>query len=103
MHLSRICHCKCKRKSNSAFSLVFICLFQPLVQQLKPNSEDVNVDIHFEDGQLTIQRNDTSKILFRVRLIKYVISKFDVRIRLATTLLSIYKPVFSKQFFNHSG
>ncbi|CAF1220292.1 unnamed protein product [Adineta ricciae] len=37
----------------------------PLVQQLKPNSEDVNVDIHFEDGQLTIQRNDISKILFR--------------------------------------
>ncbi|CAF1193352.1 unnamed protein product [Adineta ricciae] len=45
------------------------CIFPefvtPLVQQLKPNSEEVNVDIHFEDGQLTIQRNDTSKILFR--------------------------------------
>ncbi|UJR13861.1 hypothetical protein I4U23_000869 [Adineta vaga] len=37
----------------------------PLVHRLKSNSEDVNVDICFENDQLIIQRNDTSKLLFR--------------------------------------
>ncbi|CAF1006867.1 unnamed protein product [Rotaria sp. Silwood1] len=37
----------------------------PLVHQLKPNNEYVNVDVCFENDQLIIQRNDTSTILFR--------------------------------------
>ncbi|CAF1206518.1 unnamed protein product [Rotaria sordida] len=37
----------------------------PLVHQLNPNNEYVNVDISYENDQLIIQRNDKSIILFR--------------------------------------
>ncbi|CAF3666405.1 unnamed protein product [Adineta steineri] len=44
---------------------IFPEFITPLVHQLKPNSEDVHVDIHFENDQLIIKRDDTSVILFR--------------------------------------
>lgn len=40
-------------------------IFQPLVEQLNSNNESVHVNVQYENEQLIIQRDDTSKILFR--------------------------------------
>ncbi|CAF1612406.1 unnamed protein product, partial [Didymodactylos carnosus] len=38
----------------------------PLVDYLSPNSEEVHVDIEFQNNHLVINRNDLSLIIFRV-------------------------------------
>lgn len=38
----------------------------PLVENLNPSNENVHVEISFENNRLKIQRNDESKIVFRV-------------------------------------